>query len=368
MKARRILMTTDAVGGVWQYALELAGGLARNGDQVLLASLGPEPSRPKRAEAEAVAGVELVCVDGALEWMPDAEGDRARQRDRLLELARAFGPDVIHLNGYDHATARWPAPILLVAHSCVCSWWQACHGTEPPVDWTPYRRRVAAGIRSADLVVAPTAAFLSEVARLHGLPRAMRVIRNGRDPMCFVPREKRRYLMGVGRYWDEGKNFAALDEAAQHLDWPVMFAGSMIDPADGRGREPRAIDWVGAVPQREVARLLGHCAIYVHPARYEPFGLSVLEAALCGCALVLGDIPTLRELWDGAAEFVDPRDTRALTQALNALVGDPARIESLGRCARQRARYFRADRMVQAYSEAYAELATSAHRTREAVA
>ncbi len=31
------------------------------------------------------------------------------------------------------------------------------------------------------------------------------------------------------------------------------------------------------------------------PARYEPFGLSVLEAALSGCALVLGDIPSLRE-------------------------------------------------------------------------
>ena len=34
------------------------------------------------------------------------------------------------------------------------------------------------------------------------------------------------------------------------------------------------------------------------PARYEPFGLSILEAALSGCALVLGDLPSLRELWD----------------------------------------------------------------------
>ncbi len=39
---------------------------------------------------------------------------------------------------------------------------------------------------------------------------------------------------------------------------------------------------------------------------YEPFGLSVLEAALSGCALVLGDIPSLRENWDGAADFAEP--------------------------------------------------------------
>jgi hypothetical protein len=46
----------------------------------------------------------------------------------------------------------------------------------------------------------------------------------------------------------------------------------------------------------------------VLPARYEPFGLSVLEAALSGCALVPGDIASLRGNWDGVAEFVCPDD------------------------------------------------------------
>ena len=57
----------------------------------------------------------------------------------------------------------------------------------------------------------------------------------------------------------------------------------------------------------------GRCAaIYALPARYEPFRLEVLEAAAPGCALVLGDIASLRELWDGAALFVAPDDDRAL--------------------------------------------------------
>ena len=49
---------------------------------------------------------------------------------------------------------------------------------------------------------------------------------------------------------------------------------------------------------------MGRAAIYALPARYEPFGLSILEAALSGCALVIGDIPSLREIWADAALFV----------------------------------------------------------------
>jgi glycogen synthase len=52
-------------------------------------------------------------------------------------------------------------------------------------------------------------------------------------------------------------------------------------------------------------------SIYALPARYEPFGLSALEAALSGCALILGDIPSLREVWLEAAPYVSPDDESA---------------------------------------------------------
>ncbi|MEB3829625.1 glycosyltransferase [Phormidium sp. CCY1219] len=56
----------------------------------------------------------------------------------------------------------------------------------------------------------------------------------------------------------------------------------------------------------ELSHWYARAAIYAFPARYEPFGLSVLEAALSGCALVLGDIPRLREMWGDAAVFANP--------------------------------------------------------------
>jgi glycosyltransferase involved in cell wall biosynthesis len=77
--------------------------------------------------------------------------------------------------------------------------------------------------------------------------------------------------------------------------------------------------------ETDVLSWLSRASLFVEPARYEPFGLAALEAALCGCALVLGDIPSLREVWDDGATFVSPDDPDALARAVNTLLDDPAR-------------------------------------------
>jgi glycogen(starch) synthase len=100
-------------------------------------------------------------------------------------------------------------------------------------------------------------------------------------------------------------------------------------------------------------------AVFVAPSRYEPFGLAVLEAALAGCALVLGDVPTLRELCAGAAMFVPPDDREQLAYALGSLIEDEDLRATLGRLARKRAATFSAARMTAAYRNAYAEVIAS---------
>jgi glycogen synthase len=89
------------------------------------------------------------------------------------------------------------------------------------------------------------------------------------------------------------------------------------------------------------------------PARYEPFGLSALEAALSGCALVLGDIPSLREIWGDAAIFVSPDDATGFARALNNLIADPESRETLSGRARARALQFSPQRMGEEYLDAY---------------
>src|SRR5437868_12638672 len=66
-----VLMTADTVGGVWTYALDLSRALGQRGVLVVLATMGPPPSRAQRREAAAIPTVQLVHGDYKLAWMDE---------------------------------------------------------------------------------------------------------------------------------------------------------------------------------------------------------------------------------------------------------------------------------------------------------
>lgn len=347
-----VLMTADAVGGVWDFALELAGGLARRGARTVLAGMGPPPSPAKRAKARAIPGLILAWKAARLEWMDEARPDVERAGAWLLSLEKRHAPDLVHVNGYAHALLPWRAPCLATAHSCVFTWWRAVKGDDPPPAYAAYGRDVARVLAERP-VIFPTAALRAAMEAVHGPAPRGRVILNGRSPARFLPFPKEPFILGAGRLWDEAKNLAALDRVAAELPWPVRLAGDQARPGDGAGFSPGRAKPLGLLSPARMADWLGRAAVFALPARYEPFGLAVLEAALAGCALTLGDIPTLRELWDGAALFVPPEDDRALARTLTELTGDPCQIARLGRLARQRALSFPASRMIARYLDLY---------------
>src|SRR5689334_6263948 len=156
-----VLMTADAVGGVFTYAIELAGALARRGVAVALATKGRCLSSDQWQEAQRVPGLEVFESVGRLEWMDDPWDDVARDGQWLLELEARLRPDVIHLNDYGSASLPFGAPRLVVGHSCVLSWFHDVRREPPPTSFQRYRREVARGLAAADLVVAPTRAMLT---------------------------------------------------------------------------------------------------------------------------------------------------------------------------------------------------------------
>ena len=349
---RKVLMTADTVGGVWIYALELARGLADQGIEVAVAAMGKPLDGLQREMAGRVPGLKVFESNFKLEWMEDPWRDVERAGDWLLGLEARYCPDLIHLNGYAHGSLPWKAPKIVVGHSCVLSWWEAVKREPAPDDWDRYRREVRAGLAAADLVVAPSAAMMSALCRHYGpLPRS-RVVYNGRDVRQFRATAKEPMLFSAGRLWDEAKNLEALERVASRLPWPVFVAGENHHPDGGEAR-PHHTRLLGRLSQRALAAWLGRASIYALPARYEPFGLSILEAALSGCALVLGDIPSLRELWRNRAVFVPPDDPEALENALAALIGDPDRRHALAAGARSRAIERTTERMVEGYLDAY---------------
>jgi glycosyltransferase involved in cell wall biosynthesis len=346
----RALIATDTVGGVLTYTAELAAALEAQGDEVVVATMG---SRLRREQRALLPG--RVHESGfRLEWMEDPWDEVAAAADWLLGLEERERPNVVHLCSYAHGAAPFRAPKLLVAHSDVLSWWRAVHGEEAPGRWDRYREEMAAGLAGADAVVAPTRAVLAELERDHDLrPGTATAIPNGSAaPAASAALEKRPLVLGSGRLWDPAKNLAALDAAAAGLDWPVVVAGDLGPEGRTAHAESR-----GALGPAAYAELRRDAAIYAAPALYEPFGLGILEAARDRCALVLGDIPTLRELWSDAALFVDPRDERALHEALAALIAEPCLRADLAERAQRRAAAYSIGRAARAYRRLYRRLA-----------
>jgi glycogen synthase len=350
----RVLMTADTVGGVWDYGLQLAAGLAHYGVAVTLATMGRRPTADQRAAAAAVPGLEVYESDFRLEWMDDPWDEVALAGEWLLELADRVDPDIVHVNSYAHGALPWDRPTLVVAHSCVCSWWLAVRREEVPSGYDRYRRAVATGLRSASAVVAPSHAMLRALSAHYG-PIDGLVVPNGRDAADFVTGPKGAMVFSAGRLWDEAKNLSLLAAVAQDVPWPITAAGDVCHP-DGRPWRAGAVRCLGRLSAADVRECMGRAAIYALPARYEPFGLSILEAGLSRCALVVGDIPSLREHWDGAAVFVPPDDPDALLAALQDLIADEGTRAEWQRRALARAREFTGERMVRGYLQLYGSL------------
>ena len=355
---RCVLMTADAVGGVWVFATTLATALTGNGYRVHLVVLGPEPTREQLEPLRGNASIEIEVTDLALEWLDPEGKDLDRALERLAAIERRVRPDLVHLNSFREANGAWTVPVLLTAHSCVWSWWRACRGGIPSEPrWRIYRSHVASGLAAATAWVAPTEASRDEIQAIYAPPGAGAVIWNGIE--AIVPGEKEPVILAAGRLWDEAKNIAALADAAQHLDWPVRLAGAVRSEDGNNGEfETSRLQMLGELSRTGLVAQMQRAAIFAAPTRYEPFGLAVLEAAAAGCALLLSDIATLRELWSGAAWFADPNDRAAIRAGLERLCRDDALRRALQQAACDRARRYSLKITAEAYRKAYEAIGT----------
>lgn len=353
----KVLMTTDCVGGVWTYALHLARQLTADGHQIVLAVMGGDLAPDQDAQLAGAGLAGFAARPYRLEWMAQPEDDLGAAGAWLLDLAAEHHPDVVHLNQFSHAALAWPCPALVVAHSDVVTWWRAVHGDDPDAPWDGYRERVTAGLRAAHLVVSPTAALLDQLRLAYAFDTPARVVHNA-TAVAAAQRPKRQQMVAAGRVWDEAKNIAGAARAAEGLSWPLVVAGA---------GEVEGARCLGRLSAAELADLLAESSIFVAPARYEPFGLTALEAGRAGCALVLGDIATLREVWGDAATYVPPADEVALRAALQDLIADADLLAERARAASARAGCFGMPAMAAAYTDCYREVvSTSLRRDRAA--
>jgi glycosyltransferase involved in cell wall biosynthesis len=224
-----------------------------------------------------------------------------------------------------------------------------------------FRRAITRAAHRAAAVVCPSQVTASQLARWCRVDTSVFVAPHGVDTALFRPDDPhpgsdlaalaalderltggRPYLLFVGTL-EPRKDVPTLvgafaRVAARFPDALLVLAGgdgwgvSAVDAAIERSGVGSRIVRTGYVPDGSVPALLRSATAAVYPALYEGFGLPALEALACGVPLVTTRGTAMEEVAGDAAVLVEPGNTPALAEAIDAQLagasGDgPARAE-----------------------------------------
>lgn len=358
----RLLMTVDTVGGVWTYVTELTAELLQKGVAIAVVTVGRAPSEKQLGWLQGTAACwgsafRWDVSEAPLEWMSDNECALISAEPLLLQVAREFGAELLHSNQFCFGALPVSLPKLVVAHSDVFSWATACrcHAVEACPWLDRYHALTNAGLCGADFLVAPTRWMLDALPANFPVPCTSLVIANGRTlPLPPRPSANKLQAVTAGRLWDEAKNVALLAEV--RVSFPIFIAGETEYGSHILPVMPPDTTMLGPLAEEDLLALFRQSAIYVCTSRYEPFGLAPLEAALCGCAVLANDIPSLREVWgDGAIYF---HDASSLSVQLTQLASNPQQLAAARHRSWRRAQRYTAAAMANRYLALYRAMLT----------
>ena len=366
----RVLVTSDTFSGVWTYTRELVSGLVTQGTQVVLVSFGEIPLPQQTGWMQGLHGLEYHPTAFRLDWMQEGEQDFRAAQDYLCSVVRDTRPDLLHLNQLSFGALPVETPRLVVAHGDMITWWLSVHGREPAtsawLDW--YRETIIGGLERAEAVVTASR-WMEEMLKLafsDGF-EGYRVL-PGRNPIYFNPFiTKEDSVLAIGRLWDTGKQVSLLTHHAHGMPVCIVGADHPVPAppvpirADVRvSTERHEIAVKGAQTESQLRTLYSKAAIFAATSRYEPTGLTSIEAAFSRCALVANDTAVHRELWGDAALYFERNDPDSLAETLGELRRDHELCRLYGTRAYNRARErFTARRMVDDYLRLYRQLRTS---------
>jgi glycosyltransferase involved in cell wall biosynthesis len=309
----------------------------------LLSGLESEPELELRRYSFGGRGRAVVPVRD-VGWYLAALPAQAH-RDRI---------DVLHCPS-QRAPARSSVPLVVTIHDLAI-----LRHPEAFNLWTrSYSRALLPRVaHAASRLIAVSEFTRRELVALLDVPEdKVRVIPNAVGPP-FEPQgeaESGDYVLAVGTL-EPRKNLERLVAAFQRAG--LNGTRLLVTGSRGWGNVEAAgedVQWLGFVPDVELARLYrgARCVAYV--SAYEGFGLPVLEAMACGAPVVAASTGAAPEVSQGAAVLVDPLDDDAIAAGLREAID---RADELRERGLERARAFDwkqvADATVDVYREAAA--------------
>ncbi|WP_311767242.1 glycosyltransferase family 4 protein [Burkholderia stagnalis] len=297
---------------------------------------------------------------------------------RFAELARRA--DIVHYHfpwpfmDVVHFTTRCRKPSVVTYHADI---------TRQKVLLQAYKPLQRIFLRDVDRIVATSPNYLETSPVLRQYKDKVEVIPIGLDENRYPRPDAERieywrrqvgskFFLFVGnlRYY---KGLHILLDALDNTSMKVVIVGAGPVENDLKAQAARLklgdrVIFVGAVPDEDKVALLSMCHGLTFPShlRAEAFGISLVEGAMFGKALISTDIGTgtsYVNIADKTGLVVPPNDPVTLRAAMTKLWNDPDLTGVLGKNARERfEQNLTAERMVDRYVDLYRRLANSAKR------
>lgn len=213
-------------------------------------------------------------------------------------------------------------------------------------------------ISKSTAIITSTEFNKNELRKYYGSKAAKKVVviplgfNTTQPPANFSPKKfdiKKPYILSVGRL-ETKKNTKYLIQAfcvmKMTTDIQLVLVGR---PGVGYGpiakqiqQCPYANDIIrlNYVDRPDLAGLYKNAVAFIFPSIYEGFGLPMLEALSHGTPTVAADIESLREVCGAACTYVDPFDTKLLSDVILDLVKNPGNQIKFSHVGRERAAEF----------------------------
>ena len=191
--------------------------------------------------------------------------------------------------------------------------------------------------------------IIYEAAAPHYCPLSQERCRAAMQAKYGIPEE---YIFFVSTI-EPRKNIEGLIEAYHHLrkyynieDTGLVLAGNPGWLYEEIYRKVEQLDlgkstfFLGRVPDEDLHQLFVGARCHVHPAFYEGFGLSPLEAMACGTPTVVSNTSSMPEVVGDAGLIVDPTDREEIAVAMHRLLTEEELHQELSQKGLQRASVF----------------------------
>lgn len=354
----KLLMATDVKSEVWNYSLTLSRELLKHiNAEILMISFGGMPTDSQKKELEDL-NIEFQFTDFStdIEFNPDI----SKIKTTFESSIKSFNPHVIHLN-HLYFDLIFNKPCVLACHKIFNDSINRYNHLDK--DSLNFKQIMNKSLNNADIIVAPSRFFAENIIKTYNFTKGIKIIYNGVDYKPYSDMPESSTLVACGNLSDNNKSMNLLLSIAYKL--PDNIKIKIIGNLQSDRKLPKNVEFLKNLSNLELQEVYKNSSIYIALSNFEANGLSSIQAAYSGCAILANDIPVCKELWGDCAYVFERDNAISLMRCINNLVENKNLLEITARnCQAKALSVFNSKRMAYEYINLYKNVLKK-HQTSE---